>query len=74
MGSEAVHQGATTVLVATQLEFGVVVKVQVVQQAFPPARKDEDYIDDLFKLVEPTANAVLAKVNMDEILHDRLDH
>ena len=74
MASEAVHQGAATALVTAQLEFGVVVKVQVVQQAFPPARKDVDYIDDLFKLVEPTANAVLAKVNVDEILHGCLDH
>ena len=49
------------------------VKVQVVQQAFPPALEDEDYIDDLFKCFEPAANAILAKVNMDEILHDRLD-
>ena len=74
MGSEAVHQGATTVLVATQLEFGVVVKVQVVQQAFPPAPKDEDYIDDLCKRVKRVANTVLAKVNVDENLHDLLDH
>jgi hypothetical protein len=50
------------VLVATQL-----------QQAFPPPPDDEDYMDDLFECVEPTANAVLAKVNMDEILHTRLD-
>ena len=60
-------------LVAAQLEFGAVVKVRVVQQAFPPAPKDEDYIDDLFKHVEPATNAVLVKVNMDEILHDRID-
>jgi hypothetical protein len=37
------------------------------------ALEDEDYIDDLFKRVESAANAVLAKVNVDEILHDRLD-
>ena len=49
------------------------VKVRVVQQAFPPMPEDEDYIDDLFKNVEPTANVVLAKVNMDEILHECLD-
>ena len=46
----------------------------MVQQAFSLASEDEDYIDDLFKRVEPAANAVLAKVNVDEILHDRLDH
>ena len=49
------------------------VKVRVVQQAFPLAKKNEDYIDDLFKRVESANNAVLAKVNVDEILHDRLD-
>jgi hypothetical protein len=49
------------------------VKVQVVQQTFPPAPEDEDYIDDLFKHVEPAANAILAKVNVNEILHDHLD-
>ena len=70
---EAIYQGATTALVTAQLEFGAVVKVRVVQQAFPPMPEDEDYIDDLFKNVEPATNIVLAKVNMDEILHDRLD-
>ena len=49
------------------------VKVRVVQQAFPPAPKDEDNIDDLFKHVEPASNAILVKVNVDEILHGRLD-
>ena len=61
------------VLIAARLEFGIVVKVRVVQQAFPPAPEDEDYIDDLFKHVEPATNAILAKVNEDKILHDRLD-
>ena len=46
------------------------VKVHVVQQAFPLAPEDEDYINDLFKRVEPAANAILAKVDVDEILHD----
>ena len=73
MASEAVRQGAATALVTTQLEFGAVVKVWVVQQAFPPTPEDEDYIDDLFKHIEPSTNTVLAKVNVDEILHDRLN-
>ena len=60
-------------LVTAQLEFGIVVKVHVVQQAFPSAPEDEDYIDDLFKRVESATNAILAKVNEDEILHDRLN-
>jgi len=51
-----------------------VVKVRVVQQAFPPAPKDKDYIDDLFKHIESASNAILVKVNVDEILHDHLDH
>ena len=50
------------------------VKVWKVQHTFPPALEDKDYIDDLFKHVEPAANAVLAKVNVDEILHTCLDH
>ena len=49
------------------------VKVLVVQQAFPPPPDDEDYMDDLFKHVEPAANVVLAKVNVDEILHAHLN-
>ena len=72
MASEAIYQGATMALVAAQLQFGAMVKVRVVQHAFPPTPEDEDYIDDLFKRVESAANAILAKVNMDEILHDRL--
>ena len=49
-------------------------KVLVVHQAFLPVSDDQDFMDDLFASVEPTANAILAKVNVDEILHDRLDH
>jgi hypothetical protein len=45
------------------------VKVLAVQQAFPLPPDDEDYMDDLLECVEPAANAVLAKVNVDEILH-----
>ena len=46
----------------------------MVQQAFPRLPDDEDYMDDLLERVTPAANAVLAKVNVDEILHTRLDH
>ena len=74
MAFEVIRQGAARALVAAQLEFGIVVKVRVVQQAFTPAPEDEDYIDDLFKRIEPATNAVLVKVNVDEILHDHLDH
>jgi hypothetical protein len=30
-------------------------------------------MDDLLECVEPATNVVLAKVNVDEILHPRLD-
>ena len=73
MAFEAIYQGATKALVTAQLEFGAVVKVHVVQQAFSLAPEDEDYMDDLFKRVELATNAVLAKVNVDEILHNRID-
>ena len=73
IASEAIHQGIAMELVPAQFEFGTIVKVWVVQQAFPPTPEDGDYIDDLFKRVESATNAVLAKVNVDEILHGRLD-
>ena len=43
------------------------------QQAFPPGLDDEDYMDDLFVSVELAPNAVLVKVNVDEILQACLD-
>ena len=49
-------------------------KVLVVQQAFPPPPDDKDYMDDLFKRVKLATNVVLAKVNVDEILHTCLNH
>ena len=48
------------------------VNVQVVEQGFPPESKDDGIID-LVESFELTANVVLAKVDMDEILHARLD-
>jgi hypothetical protein len=71
--SEVVHQGAATALVTAQLQFGATVKVLAVQQAFPLPPDDKDYMDDLLECVEPATNVVLAKVNVDEILHPRLD-
>jgi hypothetical protein len=70
---EAICQGAATALAAAQLQFGVVVKVLVVQQAFLPRLGEEDDMDDLFMSLEPTTNVVLGKVNVDEILHAHLD-
>jgi hypothetical protein len=49
------------------------VKVLVVHQGFSLVPNDQDFMDDLFTSIEPTANVVLAKVNMDEILHAHLD-
>ena len=71
--SEAIFQGAATTLAAAQLQFGAEVKVLVVHQAFPPVPDDQDFMDDLFASVEPAANVVLAKVNVDGILHAHLD-
>ena len=48
------------------------VNVRVVDQGFPLKSKDDDIVD-LVKSFEPTANAVLAKVDVDEIMHARLD-
>ena len=69
MVSEDVYQGAATVLAAAQLQFGTEVKILVVHQAFPPVPDAQDFMDDLFASVEPAANVVLAKVNVDGILH-----
>jgi hypothetical protein len=66
MVSKAVCQGAA------QLQFGTEVKVLVVHQAFSPVSNDQDFMDDLLASVKPAANVVLAKVNMDEILHAHL--
>jgi hypothetical protein len=45
----------------------------VVERSFPPELDDDDDMDDLFEGLELAANAILAKVNMDEILHVCLD-
>ena len=42
------------------------------EQGFPLESKDDDIID-LVKSFKPTANVVLAKVDVDEILHANLD-
>ena len=46
--------------------------VRVVEQGFPPG-SDDNEIYDLIESLEPTATAILAKVNVDKILHARLD-
>ena len=70
--TEAIHQGAAKALATAQLQIGVAVNVRVVEQGFS-ARSDNNEIDDLIKSLEPAANAILVKLNMEQILHARLD-
>ena len=44
----------------------------MVEQGFWLESKDDDIID-LVESFEPAANAILAKVDVDEIVHARLD-
>ena len=46
--------------------------VQVVEQGFPSA-SDDNEIDDLIDSLRPAANGILAKLNVEQILHTRLD-
>ena len=46
--------------------------LRVVEQGFPPHSMDND-IADLIESFEPTANTILPKVDVDEILHANLD-
>ena len=41
MVTKAIRQGAATVLAATQLQIGIAVKVQVVEQGFLSVSKDD---------------------------------
>ena len=52
--------------------FGEVVNVQVVEQGFSSG-SDDNEIDDLIESLRPAANGILAKLNMEQILHARLD-
>jgi len=49
-----------------------VVNVQVVEQGFSSG-SDDNEIDDLIESLRPAANGILAKLNMEQILHARLD-
>ena len=59
-------------LAAAQLQIGIVVNLEVAEQGFPPCLTDYD-IPDLIESFEPATNAVLPKVDMDEILHANLN-
>ena len=59
-------------LAAAQLQIGIAVNLEVAEQGFPPCSTDDD-ITDLIKSFEPATNAVLLKVDVDEILHANLN-
>jgi len=70
--SEAVRQGIAMALVAVQLQFGKAVNVRVVEQGFQSG-SDDNEIDDLIESLWLATNSILAKLNMEQILHARLD-
>ena len=70
--TEAVRQGATTTLATAQLQIGTAVNLEVVEQGFLPRSTDDD-IAYLIESFEPAANAILQKMDVDEILHANLD-
>ena len=72
MVTEAIRQGAAMALVVAQLQIGTAVNVRVAEQGFPPESKDDDIVD-LVKSFELATNTILAKVDVDEILHAHLD-
>ena len=59
-------------LAAAQLQIGAAVNVRVAEHGFPLESKDDDIVD-LVKSSEPAANAIIAKVEVDKILHARFD-
>ena len=48
------------------------VNLGVAEQGFPPCSTDDEIVD-LIESFEQAANAVLPKVDVDEILHANLD-
>ena len=72
MVTEVIRQGDAMVLAAAQLQIGIAVNLGVVEQGFSPCSTDDD-IADLIKSFKPAANAVLPKVDVDEILHANLN-
>ena len=59
-------------MAATQLQIDATVNVRVAEQGFLSESKDDDIID-LVESFKPTTNTVLAKVDMDKILHTCLN-
>ena len=59
-------------LAAAQLQLGKAVNVRVVEQGFPPGSNDNE-IDDLIESLRAAANGILAKLNVEQILHALLN-
>ena len=59
-------------MAATQLQIDATVNVRVAEQGFLSESKDDNIVN-LIESFEPAANIVLAKVDVDEILHAHLD-
>jgi hypothetical protein len=71
--SEAVRQAVATALAAAQLQFAEGVNVRVVEHGFPSG-SDDNEIDDLINSLWPASIGILAKLNMEQILHAHLEH
>ena len=72
MVSEAICQVAAMALGAAQLQFSEAVNVRVVEKGFLPG-SDDNEIDDLIESLRPAANGILAKLNVEQLLHAHLD-
>ena len=59
-------------LATAQLQFGEAVNIRVVEQGFLPG-SDNNEIDDLIESLWPAANGMLAKLNMEWLMHAHLD-
>ena len=70
--SKAIRQAAAMALAAAQLQFGEAVNVRVVEQGFPPGLDDKE-IADLIKSLWPATNGILAKLNVEWLVHACLD-
>ena len=72
MVTKAIHSGAATALATAQLQIDTTVNLRVAEQGFSP-RSTNDDIAYLIESFKPASNAVLWKVDVDEILHANHD-
>ena len=70
--TKAILQGAAMALAAAQLQIGAAVNIRVAEQGFSLGSTDDD-ITDLIKSFELATNAILPKVDIELILHVKLD-